>query len=135
MICEKRLDDEKNKAKKLPFSFIEWYSGMERQKILSAYERWKQEHMRTSDSNQLPTTSVNSQDAVILISNWYKELSLLELQMKSLQEDILINLVERRGDVKDLETFDMKLTAMRNRLQRAFEELKKQNLIWKTKLQ
>ena len=58
------------------------------------------------------------------LPDWYKALSLLELQMKALQEDIPRNLRERRGDVTDLETFHMKLTAMRNRLHRAFEELK-----------
>jgi hypothetical protein len=58
------------------------------------------------------------------LPDWYKTLSLLELQIQALQEDIPRNLVERRGDVKDLETFDMKLTTMRNRLHRAFEELK-----------
>jgi hypothetical protein len=27
----------------LPLSFVEWYSGMQREKILRAYERWKKE--------------------------------------------------------------------------------------------
>lgn len=58
------------------------------------------------------------------LPDWYKALSLLELQMKALQEDIPRCLLERRSDVTDLETLDMKLTAMRNRLHRAFEELK-----------
>lgn len=56
--------------------------------------------------------------------DWYKELSLLELQMQELKYDMPKNLIERRGYVTDLETFDMKLTAMQNRLHRAFEELK-----------
>lgn len=58
------------------------------------------------------------------LPDWYKSLSLLELQMKELQEDIPKNLIEIRNYVTDLKTFDMKLTAMRNRLHRAFEELK-----------
>ena len=56
--------------------------------------------------------------------DWYKELSLLELQMQELKYDMQKNLIERRGCVTDLETFDMKLTAMQNVLHRAFEELK-----------
>ena len=58
------------------------------------------------------------------LPDWYKELSLLELQMQELKYDMPKNLIERRGCVTDLETFDMKLTAMQNVLHRAFEELK-----------
>lgn len=29
--------------KSLPLDFVKWYSGMEHQKILNAYERWKKE--------------------------------------------------------------------------------------------
>ena len=58
------------------------------------------------------------------VPDWYKELSLLELQMQELKYDMPKNLIERRGCVTDLETFDMKLTAMQNVLHRAFEELK-----------
>jgi hypothetical protein len=58
------------------------------------------------------------------LPDWYKEINLLELQMQALKEDIPRNLIERRGYLIDLETFDMKLTAMQNRLHRAFEELK-----------
>lgn len=58
------------------------------------------------------------------LPDWYKELSLLELQMQALKYDIPRNLIEKQGYVTDLETFDMKLTAMQNRLHRAFEELK-----------
>lgn len=29
--------------KSLPLDFVKWYSGMEQQKILNAYERWKRE--------------------------------------------------------------------------------------------
>jgi hypothetical protein len=38
-----RIYDIIGRSEQLPFSFIEWYSGMERQKILNAYERWKRE--------------------------------------------------------------------------------------------
>jgi len=58
------------------------------------------------------------------LPDWYKEFSLLELQMQELKYDMPRNLIERQGYVTDLETFDMKLTAMQNRLHRAFEELK-----------
>ena len=58
------------------------------------------------------------------VPDWYKELSLLELQMQELKYDMPKNLIERRSCVTDLETFDMKLTAMQNVLHRAFEELK-----------
>ena len=44
--------------------------------------------------------------------------------MQALKYDMPRNLIKRRGCVTDLETFDMKLTAMQNRLHRAFEELK-----------
>lgn len=56
-------------------------------------------------------------------NNLYSDLNLLELQMEALQEDIPRNLVERRSAVTDLEMFDMKITAMRNRLHRAIEYL------------
>lgn len=56
--------------------------------------------------------------------SWYKELSLLKSQMKALREDIPLHLKERKGDdIKDLESFDMKLNSMINRLDRAFREL------------
>lgn len=29
--------------KQLPLDFVKWYSGMEEEKILKAYERWKNE--------------------------------------------------------------------------------------------
>lgn len=54
----------------------------------------------------------------------YKELSLLKLQLQSLREDIPLNLKERRGDVKDLEMFDMKISAMQKRLDRAINKIK-----------
>ena len=38
------IPDVSGRSEQLPFSFIEWYSGMERQKILNAYERWKREN-------------------------------------------------------------------------------------------
>jgi len=56
--------------------------------------------------------------------NWYKELSLLQSQMKALREDIPLYLREKKGDdIKDLEAFDIKLNSMINRLDRAFREL------------
>lgn len=63
------------------------------------------------------------------LPDWYKNLSLLESQLEALQEDIPRSLVQRRSDVTDLETFDMKLTAMRSRLRRAIEELNDLELI------
>ena len=76
----------------------------------------------TSKNNEIAQLGIGA--VMQSLPDWYKALSLLELQMKALQEDIPRCLVERRSDVTDLETFDMKLTAMRNRLHRAFEELK-----------
>jgi hypothetical protein len=31
------------RSEQLPLSFVKWYSGMEEQKILNAYKRWKKE--------------------------------------------------------------------------------------------
>ena len=73
---------------------------------------------------RLFNTSVAKRKVIQSMPDWYKELSLLELQMQALKDDIPRNLIERHGYVTDLETFDMKLIAMQNRLHRAFEELK-----------
>lgn len=63
------------------------------------------------------------------MEKWYKELDLLRLNLKSLQEDIPINLRERSHNGKDLELFDMQLNAMRARLDRALNELNLKNTI------
>jgi hypothetical protein len=46
--CRKEIDKcvlniESEKKEQVPFEFIEWYSGMEKQKILNAYKRWQKE--------------------------------------------------------------------------------------------
>ena len=70
------------------------------------------------DSYELSTTPIMKP-----LPDWYKSLSLLELQLKALQEDIPRDLRERNIYSKDLETFDMNLTAMRAILHRVIEEL------------
>jgi len=41
----KKLDiaDVRQQSELLPIEFIEWYSGMEKQKILNAIKRWRKE--------------------------------------------------------------------------------------------
>ena len=73
---------------------------------------------------RLFSISVAKRKVIQSFPDWYKELSLLELQMQALKDDMPRNLIEKRCCVTDIETFDMKLTAMQNRLHRAFEELK-----------
>ncbi len=73
---------------------------------------------------QLVKNNVVSANVRLSLPDWYKKLSLLNLQMKALQEDIPRYLKERSGNIKDLECFDIKLTAMRSRLDRTIKELK-----------
>jgi hypothetical protein len=60
------------------------------------------------------------------LPQWYKNLSLLQLQLKAVKEDIPIYLKERRMENgKDLEIFNLKLESMELKLQRAIDELTK----------
>jgi len=48
MKCLKKRAEQSNSHKHgimqtLPFEFVEWYSGMEKKKIESAYKRWMKE--------------------------------------------------------------------------------------------
>jgi len=38
-----RLFNVSGQSELLPLAFIKWYSGMEQEKILKAYERWEKE--------------------------------------------------------------------------------------------
>lgn len=40
---KKVFEVEESETNTLPIEFVEWYSGMERKKILKAVERWKKE--------------------------------------------------------------------------------------------
>jgi hypothetical protein len=77
------------------------------------------EAMEAHTDEQLSSSSVMHP-----LPNWYKTISLLELQMKALQEDLPRNLKNKKGDFKDLESFDMLLTAMRGKLNRVFKDRK-----------
>jgi hypothetical protein len=53
-LFESQLKAEREKYKEelsinVPINFVEWYSGMDQNKIVSAYERWKKETLSNED--------------------------------------------------------------------------------------
>jgi hypothetical protein len=54
---------------------------------------------------------------------WYTTLTQIELQVKELRDEIPIDLIGSRNDIKDLEMFDLRISAMQSRIKKALKEL------------